>query len=102
MASKDIKLSDIIIGLKKFGTLLKTRAGLIFVILVLGVMAYSVFAVNLLLNKESDVYYRAEKESATTSTQFDKSTIEKIEALGDRQNPPEPVIPDGRINPFAE
>jgi len=102
MASKDIRLSDISAGLKKFGASAQSHVGIIFVVLVLGALVYSVLAVNLILSKESDIYYRAEKENETTSTQFDKATIEKIEALGDRQNPPEPVIPGGRINPFTE
>lgn len=102
MASKDLKLSDLTASLQKLKTGLKKHAGIIFVVLVLAALVYSISSVNLLLSASSDDAYRTQKESEMTSTQFDKATIQKIEALGDRANPPEPTLPSGRINPFVE
>ena len=102
MASKDITLSDLIASLDKLRSALKKHAGIIFVIIVLATLMYSISSVNLLLSSESDSEYRDKREAEMTSAQFDNTTIQKIEALGDRQNPPDPVLPDGRINPFIE
>lgn len=102
MASKDITLSDLTVSLDKLRSILKKHAGIIFVVIVLAALAYSISSVNLTLSSESDIGYRDKKEAEMTSAQFDKTTIQKIEALGDRQNPPDPVLPDGRINPFIE
>lgn len=102
MASKDLKLSDLIASLEKLKTGFKKHAGIIFVIVVLAALVYSISSVNLVLSAESDSTYRDKRESEMTSTRFDKATIQKIEALGDRQSTPDPVLPAGRINPFVE
>ena len=102
MASKDIKLSDLTASLQKAGTMLKKRAGIIFVVAVLAALAYSISAVNSVLGAESDTAYRDQREAEMTSTQFDRATIEKIKALDDSQNTATPNLPAGRINPFVE
>lgn len=100
--AKDIKASDITAGLQKMGMALKRHAGIIFVVIVLAALVYSISAVNIVLNTPSDQAYRDEKESEVTNTQFDRATIQKIEALGDRQSIAPPTLPTGRINPFVE
>ncbi len=102
MASKDINLADLTASFKKLIASLKKHIGIIFVVIVLTALIYSIYSVNLVLNSTSDSDYRSMQEADMTSTQFDRATIQKIEALGDRQNPPDPVIPGGRINPFVE
>jgi len=89
-------------SLAKLKTGFDRHAGVIFVILVLGAVVYSVSSVNILINLPTDDAFRAEEQQKLTSTQFTAKTIEKIEALGDRNNPPTPVLPEGRINPFIE
>lgn len=102
MAGKDLTFSRIAAGLRDAGAGLKRHAGIIFVIAILAAVVYSVSAVNIVLNTPTDVGYRLQKQSEVTSTQFDKKTIGQIESLGDRNNPPAPVLPGGRINPFVE
>lgn len=102
MASKDLTLSDLTASLDKLKAALKKHAGIIFVVIVLAALVYSISSVNFLLSTTSDDAYRQQRESEMTSTQFDKATIQKIEALGDRQNTTDPVLPTGRINPFTE
>lgn len=102
MAQKDIKLSDLTASLVKLGGALKRRAAIIFIVAILAGLVYSVMTVNLILNAPSDDEYRTTKESQETSTQFDKATIQRIDALGDRQTTPAPTLPAGRINPFIE
>ena len=102
MASKNITLSDLTASLDKLRAGLKKHAGIIFVVIVLAALMYSIASVNLLLSSESDSGYRDKQEAAMTSAQFDKTTIQKIEALGDRQSTADPILPSGRINPFIE
>ncbi len=102
MASKELKLSDLTASLEKLKAGLKKHAGVIFVVVVLAALVYSISSVNLVLSAESDSEYRDKRESEMTSTQFDKATIQKIESLGDRQSTTDPTLPAGRINPFTE
>lgn len=94
--------ADLKTSLTKLKTGFNRHAGVIFVIVILAAVVYSVSSVNLLINAASDDAYRSEKERELTSTQFNRKTIEKIEALGERDNPPTPTLPAGRINPFLE
>lgn len=98
-AAKPVSAAE---SLEKLKSTLNRRAGIIFIVFVLGVVVYSVSSVNLLINTPSDEEYRSKKQQELTSTQFNAKTIEKIEALGDRNNPPTPTLPSGRINPFIE
>lgn len=102
MAQKDIKASDITASLQQASTVLRQHAGIIFVVIVLAALAYSISAVNFVLNSDSDQAYRDQREAEVTNTQFDRTTIQKIEALGDRQSMATPTLPSGRINPFVE
>lgn len=102
MASKDLKLSDLTASLQKLGAGLKKHAGIIFVVIVLAALVYSISSVNFVLSAASDDAYRDQRESEMTSTQFDRTTIQKIQALGDRQSTTDPALPSGRINPFVE
>lgn len=102
MASTDITMASFTASLEKLQSSLKKHAGIIFVVVVLAVLVYSISSVNLVLSNPSDTDYRDKREAEMTSTRFDEATIKKIEALGDRQNPPAPVLPGGRINPFIE
>lgn len=99
VATKPVSAAE---SLAKLKTVLNRRAGIIFIVFVLGVVVYSVSSVNLLINMPSDEEYRSQKQQELTSTQFNTKTIDRIEALGDRNNPPTTTLPGGRINPFIE
>lgn len=106
MADKEKKKQppkqDFNASVQQFKELFKKHAGIFFVVVTLAGLVYSVSAVNSILGTPSDENYRIKKEAEMTSTQFDKTTIQKIDALGDRTNPPEPTLPEGRTNPFTE
>lgn len=102
MASQEIKLSDLTVSLQKIGLGLKKHAGIIIVVVASSALVYSISNVNFVLSAASDETYRAKQESAMTSMQFDKATIEKIQALKNRETSPAPSLPGGRINPFKE
>ena len=102
MASKELKLSDLTASLEKLKVVLKEHAGIIFVVVVLAALVYSISSVNFVLSTASDEAYRDKRASEMTSTQFDKATIQKIQALGDRTSTTDPALPSGRINPFIE
>ena len=102
MATTSSKPVNTTQSLAKLKATLNRRAGIIFIVFVLGVVVYSVSSVNFLINLPSDEEYRTQKQQELTSTQFNAKTIKKIDALGDRNNPPTPTLPGGRINPFIE
>lgn len=102
MASKDITAADLTASLSKAGVAIKQHSSIIFIVVVLAALVYSISSVNLVLSASSDDAYRDAQEAKMTSTQFDTATIKKIDELGDRQNTTTPGLPGGRINPFIE
>jgi hypothetical protein len=100
--AQDISLKGIGDQFKDLGHKLRRHMSIIFVVVVLGALVYSVFSVNLILGMPSDEAYRMQKEAESFSTRFDDATIEKIDGLKDRQEAGDIQLPGGRINPFAE
>lgn len=100
--AQDISLQGITEGLKQAGVALRQRISIIYVVIVLAALVYSIFSVNLILSTPSDEEYRAKKEAESFSTRFDEATIKKIDGLKGRQEAGNINLPGGRINPFAE
>lgn len=100
--SQDISAKSISEGLLRAGIALRRRMNIIYTVLVLSALIYSILSVNLILGTPSDAAYRAEREAESFSTRFDKNTIEKIDSLKNRQEAGSVELPGGRINPFAE
>lgn len=102
MAQQDISLKGITEGLQKAAVALRQRMSIIYVVIVLIALIYSIFSVNVILGTPSDEAYRIKKEAESFSTHFDEATIKKIDSLKGRQEAGNIDLPGGRINPFAE
>lgn len=101
--AQDLSLKNIQEGLKSTGASLRRRMSIIYVVIVLTALVYSIFSVNQILSTPSDEAYRMKKESESFSTKFDEATIKKIDSLKGRQEVGNTDLPTGiRINPFAE
>lgn len=100
--AQDLSVKGISEGLLRAGASLRRRMNIIYTVLVLSALIYSILSVNIILGTPSDAAYRAEKEAQSFSTRFDKKTIEKIDSLKGRQEAGSVELPSGRINPFAE
>lgn len=100
--AQEVSLKSITDSLKQAGVVLRDRISIIFVVVVLAALIYSIYSVNLILSTPSDSEYRAKKEAESFSTRFDEATIKKIDALKGRQEAGNIDLPGGRINPFAE
>lgn len=77
----------------------------IFTVLLLLGLAWVVYIVNQTLSAPSDEEYRLEKLNQTIKGNFDKATIDKIEALqksSEQSTAPTPGPAGTRTNPFAE
>lgn len=100
--AQDVSLKGITEGLKQTGLAIRRRTGIIYAVIVLAALIYSIFSVNLILGTPSDAEYRSQKEAESFSTRFDEATIKKINTLKARQEAGNVTLPGGRINPFAE
>jgi len=100
--AQDISMKGITEGLKSAGLALRRRMSIIYVVIVLAALVYSIFSVNLILGAPPDEAYRLEKEAGSFSTRFDETTIKQIDGLKSRQEASNVALPGGRINPFAE
>lgn len=100
--AQDISLKNMTEELKKFGVTLRRRMSIIYVVVVLAGLIYTILSVNLILSTPSDAEYRTTKEAESFSTRFDEATIKKIDGLKARQEAVNIELPGGRINPFAE
>ena len=100
--AQDLSLKGISEGLRKTGVAIRQRMSIIYVVVVLAALIYSIFSVNLILSTPPDEAYRQKKEAESFSTRFDEATIKKIDALKGRQEATNIELPGGRINPFAE
>ncbi|HEU5187587.1 MAG TPA: hypothetical protein VFT87_03725 [Candidatus Saccharimonadales bacterium] len=102
---KKLDFTKQLAGLRNVGRKLLQHHYFIFTILLLGSLAWAVFAVNQTLNAPSDEAYRLEKLSKSLKANFDKATIEKIESLqksSEQSQAPPPGQAGARSNPFAE
>lgn len=100
--AQNLSLKGVSEELKNIGVSLRTHMSIIFVVMVLAALIYSIFSVNLILGMPSDETYRQQKEAESFSTRFDEATIKKIDGLKGRQEVGNIDLPAGRINPFAE
>lgn len=100
--SQDLSMKGMSGELKKLGLTLRRRMSIIYVVIVLFALVYSIFSVNLILGMQTDEEYKLKKEAESFSTRFDEATIKKIDGLKGRQETGNVELPGGRINPFAE
>lgn len=100
--AQDVSIKSITEGLKKAGDSFRRHMSIIYVVVVLVGLVYSIYSVNLILGMPSDEEYRLQKEAESFSTRFDEATIKKINSLKARQDAGSVELPSGRINPFAE
>lgn len=100
--AQEISIKSVSEDLKKASLTLRRHMSIIYVVVVLVGLLYSIFSVNLILGMPSDEEYRSEKEAESFSTRFDEATIKKINGLKARQDAGSVELPSGRINPFAE
>lgn len=75
---------------------------IIAILIVLGVMIFTVYSVGQFIALPSDEQYRAEQLATKAKTKFDEETILKVERLNARQENASLSLPSGRINPFTE
>lgn len=98
---KNIKLNISLATIKKalYGFLHRFHL-VIFVVLILGGLAISVFILNTVIITSSDT---SQFTSEGVKPSFDQATIKKIEELKTRdQNNDTFTLPQGRTNPFVE
>lgn len=102
---KSLKIPKQLLGLVSVGKKVLRHHYFIFTVLLLAGLAWAVYAVNQTLSAPSDEEYRLEKLNQTIKGNFDKATIEKIEALqksSEQSTAPAPGPAGSRTNPFAE
>jgi hypothetical protein len=75
---------------------------LIALLIVAGMLMFTVITVDQILNTPSDQGYLAERSKDTIQTRFDDGTIERIEQLRNRQQGTNLKLPGGRVSPFIE
>jgi cytoskeletal protein RodZ len=86
---------------KSLGSLFKRFHLMIFFVFVASCLALTVVMVTQILSNETAVQNEA-LPSATPAAPADTSVLSQIEALHTSDAAPTPVLPEGRINPFAE
>ena len=91
------QLVDQVVG--PLGGFIKRHMVILFIGLSLFALIYAVFNVNLILQTQ---LAPSDDARSKYDVDFDKPTIDKINALGDRSKPPAINLPTGRINPFSE
>lgn len=79
---------------------IKAHHTLILFILLMSVVIYSVYNVSMIIQTPDDAEYRAEAESTSIKTIFDRATIKKIDELHQSNTDTNIELPDGRRNPF--
>lgn len=99
-SKKDIDLKHLAEQLiQPVGSFIKQHLVLIFIGLALFALIYAVFNVNVILQATP---IAPDETGGRYDTRFDQPTIDQINALGDRSQPPAISLPAGRINPFSE
>lgn len=101
---KQIKLPKQLVALGARGKKLLKHHYFIFTLLLLCGLVWAVYVVNETLSAPTDESYRVQKISESIDANFDKATIEKIEALqkSNEQSAGLPAPTGARTNPFAE
>ncbi len=75
---------------------------LIFILGILGGVAYTVLTINVIVNTPSDEAYRAQQANVLLNDSFDTTTVKKLKELNYSSDPQSVSLPPGRTNPFAE
>jgi len=90
---------------KQHGTILKLLTAslrrfhlLIFFVVVAGCVSVAVVLINRTLAESSSQHYTSNINAGS----IDQATLEQIQSLHPSNQRTKPVIPSGRINPFAE
>lgn len=86
--------------LDKASTPVKKYHALILFTLLMSVVIYSVYSVNIILQTPDDANYRAEAETKSLKTSFDQATIKKLDELRESNTNSPIELPAGRRNPF--
>lgn len=74
---------------------------LVFIIIIIGGVGFTVYKINTILNTEVDPSFRADKEKILLNNNFDQTTIDKLKQLNYSSNPQKVSLPAGRTNPFS-
>lgn len=98
--SKDISLNAS--SLKGTAQSISKFHYLIYIALMLGGVAYTVYKINAILNIPTDTAYQAEQQKALLNDNFDQATIDRLKKLNYSTDPKPVVLPPGRNNPFTE
>lgn len=75
---------------------------IIFIILVIGMVAYTVYKVNSILNLPTDQEFKSQQEKELLNDGFDTETIKKLKQFNYSSNPQPTTLPPGRNSPFSE
>lgn len=90
------QLTTLVMPLARF---IRRHLVIFFISITLSALIYAVISVNGVLQ---DTTVSEELPVTTYSTNFDRTTISKIEALNSSGQAPTITLPLGRINPFTE
>lgn len=74
---------------------------LIFIIIIISGVGFTVYRINTILNTPVDPAFKAEKEKVLLNDNFDQQTIDKLKQLNYSSNPQSVNLPSGRTNPFS-
>lgn len=85
---------------KFFRPIIKHHA-ILFTLYALISMIAAVYITNAILSQPPDEEYRMNAQEQSVQTNFDQSTIERINDLRERGEGGTPTLPPGRINPFT-
>ncbi len=94
-----LDLKDIPAALAPVGEFLKQHISIIFTTAALSALMYAVINVNTVLQLAAD---SSQTATSAYDARFDKTTIDKIEALSQQEQSGSTSLPTGRINPFSE
>lgn len=74
---------------------------ILFILFALISIIAAVYVSNEILSRPTDDDYLTTAETSSVNANFDRSTIEQITDLRQRQERPNIELPSGRINPFS-
>ncbi|HMR73245.1 MAG TPA: hypothetical protein PKD68_04530 [Candidatus Saccharibacteria bacterium] len=89
-------LTTLVMPVAKF---IRRHLVIFFITLTLSALIYAVLSVNTALQEAGAP---EDASAATYNTNFDRTTISKINNLNGASQTPTVTLPEGRINPFAE
>lgn len=97
-----LDLGSLIGPLQQVALQIKQRLTFIIILLVAGLLLYSVLLVSSTLSLATDEAYREEQLGKRINSSFDKETIDKIDNLTISSESSSIALPAGRRNPFTD